>query len=134
MCYCCILVCVLVTLCTFFLCVRGVMVVVVGVMFFCALLIFFFFKQKTEYEVRISDWSSDVCSSDLGLQAEQILDGMEDRTRMRLHGDAVFRLQHGEIQRRHDGRQRGRGGLVAADLEAVAIGAQVVGVMDGPGR
>src|SRR3546814_6513475 len=25
----------------------------------------FFFKQKTEYEVRISDWSSDVCSSDL---------------------------------------------------------------------
>src|SRR3546814_8038600 len=27
--------------------------------------IFFFFKQKTEYELRISDWSSDVCSSDL---------------------------------------------------------------------
>src|SRR3546814_347674 len=27
--------------------------------------VFFFFKQKTEYEVRISDWSSDVCSSDL---------------------------------------------------------------------
>src|SRR3546814_3471434 len=26
----------------------------------------FFFKQKTAYEVRISDWSSDVCSSDLG--------------------------------------------------------------------
>src|SRR3546814_3048772 len=28
-------------------------------------LIFFFFKQKTAYELRISDWSSDVCSSDL---------------------------------------------------------------------
>src|SRR3546814_364936 len=28
-------------------------------------LLFFFFKQKTEYEMRISDWSSDVCSSDL---------------------------------------------------------------------
>src|SRR3546814_740838 len=28
-------------------------------------LFFFFFKQKTAYEVRISDWSSDVCSSDL---------------------------------------------------------------------
>src|SRR3546814_5320078 len=27
--------------------------------------IFFFFKQKTAYEMRISDWSSDVCSSDL---------------------------------------------------------------------
>src|SRR3546814_4348623 len=30
-----------------------------------ALLFFFFFKQKTAYEMRISDWSSDVCSSDL---------------------------------------------------------------------
>src|SRR3546814_7392515 len=30
---------------------------------------FFFFKQKTAYEMRISDWSSDVCSSDLGLSA-----------------------------------------------------------------
>src|SRR3546814_4213815 len=29
------------------------------------LFIFFFFKQKTAYEMRISDWSSDVCSSDL---------------------------------------------------------------------
>src|SRR3546814_8689898 len=28
---------------------------------------FFFFKQKTAYEVRISDWSSDVCSSDLAM-------------------------------------------------------------------
>src|SRR3546814_4152760 len=28
--------------------------------------IVFFFKQKTAYEMRISDWSSDVCSSDLG--------------------------------------------------------------------
>src|SRR3546814_6359559 len=31
------------------------------VIFFCC----FFFKQKTAYEMRISDWSSDVCSSDL---------------------------------------------------------------------
>src|SRR3546814_7116106 len=30
---------------------------------------FFFFKQKTAYEMRISDWSSDVCSSDLVEQA-----------------------------------------------------------------
>src|SRR3546814_1068064 len=30
------------------------------------LFVFFFFKQKTAYEMRISDWSSDVCSSDLG--------------------------------------------------------------------
>src|SRR3546814_5430509 len=34
--------------------------------FYCLLFIwFFFFKQKTAYEMRISDWSSDVCSSDL---------------------------------------------------------------------
>src|SRR3546814_8427357 len=31
--------------------------------------LFFFFKQKTAYEMRISDWSSDVCSSDLLLDA-----------------------------------------------------------------
>src|SRR3546814_2072919 len=33
--------------------------------FFSILFYFFFFKQKTAYEMRISDWSSDVCSSDL---------------------------------------------------------------------
>src|SRR3546814_4044585 len=32
---------------------------------FKILFLFFFFKQKTAYEMRISDWSSDVCSSDL---------------------------------------------------------------------
>src|SRR3546814_17798371 len=41
---------------------------------------FFFFKQKTAYEMRISDWSSDVCSSDLdrgnnGLQALEAATG-----------------------------------------------------------
>src|SRR3546814_6893736 len=34
-------------------------------------LVFFFFKQKTAYEMRISDWSSDVCSSDLERTREQ---------------------------------------------------------------
>src|SRR3546814_9259584 len=34
-------------------------------MVFSMLFVFFFFKQKTAYEMRISDWSSDVCSSDL---------------------------------------------------------------------
>src|SRR3546814_10341727 len=32
--------------------------------------VFFFFNQKTAYEMRISDWSSDVCSSDLHVCAE----------------------------------------------------------------
>src|SRR3546814_6522786 len=35
------------------------------VMFILVSFSFFFFKQKTAYEMRISDWSSDVCSSDL---------------------------------------------------------------------
>src|SRR3546814_17697198 len=34
--------------------------------------VFFFFKQKTAYEMRISDWSSDVCSSDLHRLAKRI--------------------------------------------------------------
>src|SRR3546814_6740893 len=34
-------------------------------------LVFFFFKQKTAYEMRISDWSSDVCSSDLVQQFDR---------------------------------------------------------------
>src|SRR3546814_4634056 len=33
---------------------------------------FFFFKQKTAYELRISDWSSDVCSSDLFRQIKTV--------------------------------------------------------------
>src|SRR3546814_4510485 len=33
----------------------------------------FFFKQKTAYEMRISDWSSDVCSSDLTTITEKLL-------------------------------------------------------------
>src|SRR3546814_4998538 len=37
----------------------------VMICFLRLLLCFFFFKQKTAYEMRISDWSSDVCSSDL---------------------------------------------------------------------
>src|SRR3546814_15287521 len=35
------------------------------------MIFFFFFKQKTAYEMRISDWSSDVCSSDLILQCRR---------------------------------------------------------------
>src|SRR3546814_4452246 len=35
------------------------------VLIYICVFVFFFFKQKTAYEMRISDWSSDVCSSDL---------------------------------------------------------------------
>src|SRR3546814_8941914 len=40
------------------------------------LFVFFFFKQKTAYEMRISDWSSDVCSSDLEAAAQAGLDNV----------------------------------------------------------
>src|SRR3546814_2107005 len=43
-----------------------VMLVQLLVMYVCVYV--FFFKQKTAYEMRISDWSSDVCSSDLRLR------------------------------------------------------------------
>src|SRR3546814_2581397 len=52
----------------------------VSVMSEDSFLFFFFFKQKTAYEMRISDWSSDVCSSDLPLVT---------RSRKRRHSSAA---------------------------------------------
>src|SRR3546814_1812029 len=49
---------------------------------------FFFFKQKTAYEMRISDWSSDVCSSDL-------------------HEDAAHHLHHQHLAATGHGEYRG---------------------------
>src|SRR3546814_13141927 len=40
---------------------------------YVGLVCFFFFKQKTAYEMRISDWSSDVCSSDLIVPASRLV-------------------------------------------------------------
>src|SRR3546814_6549892 len=42
------------------------------------LVFFFFFKQKTSYEMRISYWSSDVCSSDLGVEETRIFGLIEE--------------------------------------------------------
>src|SRR3546814_8515729 len=41
--------------------------------------VFFFFKQNTAYEMRISDWSSDVCSSDLVNRYGNVLRGLDVR-------------------------------------------------------
>src|SRR3546814_5102304 len=46
----------------------GLVIGVWIVILFIGGMFFFFFKQKTAYEMRISDWSSDVCSSDLVLR------------------------------------------------------------------
>src|SRR3546814_4516963 len=55
----------------------------------CEQIRFFFFKQKTAYEMRISDWSSDVCSSDLGTSLVQLPAQAGDR---RFHGIGRHRL------------------------------------------
>src|SRR3546814_19661313 len=52
------------------------------------MMFFFFFKQKTAYEMRISDWSSDVCSSDLDVVLAWILRLGEGRD----PGEAAKRL------------------------------------------
>src|SRR3546814_14470389 len=54
-----------------------------------------FFKQKTAYEVRISDWSSDVCSSDLDLFRRQMI---EPDRRHPLDAEFSCRLQNPRVR------------------------------------
>src|SRR3546814_7642265 len=69
---------------------------------------FFFFKQKTAYEMRISDWSSDVCSSDLPADVAD-RDGEDDRP------EHCRDRREADQQERDDGDQR-------AEVEAVGTG------------
>src|SRR3546814_649623 len=62
------------------------------------MLLVFFFKQKTAYEMRISDWSSDVCSSDL-LQRGRLV----ARDFLRELSDQKWPLQVTGASRREDG-------------------------------
>src|SRR3546814_2852150 len=58
----------------------------------------FFFKQKTAYEMRISDWSSDVCSSDL---ADGVVEGGDEDVGAERHprGARGEAGEHGERRR-----------------------------------
>src|SRR3546814_12582900 len=58
-------------------------------------LVVFFFKQKTAYEMRISDWSSDVCSSDLQSLIDPALDRGPDHRQRQRH---AFGQVHGGIE------------------------------------
>src|SRR3546814_17299278 len=60
---------------------------------------FFFFKQKTAYEMRISDWSSDVCSSDLiaGVEQDQVGGIVDARGRRQGRGPGQATVTAGEI-------------------------------------
>src|SRR3546814_7435087 len=70
--------------------------------------LFFFFKQKTAYEMRISDWSSDVCSSDLSQldrtrkNADDYVSNGADERDPRFQTDPIGR------QGRHAGDRRKR--------------------------
>src|SRR3546814_9659453 len=59
---------------------------------FLLLICFFFFKQKTAYEMRISDWSSDVCSSDLVPTALHV-------SPEALSGGAIGKVREGDMIR-----------------------------------
>src|SRR3546814_9764549 len=71
----------------------------------------FFFKQKTAYEMRISDWSSDVCSSDLIPQAGRVPVALRPIYERRIE---QFLL---------DKRFIGCGGLIVDDDMRVAVAA-----------
>src|SRR3546814_3747928 len=58
--------------------------------------LFFFFKQKTAYEMRISDWSSDVCSSDLGAQRLAHIDAAAQELQHHLAGGGFSRAPPGQ--------------------------------------
>src|SRR3546814_3615783 len=93
------------------------------------LYVFFFFKQKTAYEMRISDWSSDVCSSDL---VRRELPGELDVHRVGFTGSRLPGLlpknQHGFVafphvlSRVHEGTWARRMGLPSDQPEGGLIG------------
>src|SRR3546814_4926506 len=67
----------------------------------------FFFKQKTAYEMRISDWSSDVCSSDLAgytqpiqMRVEELISGVRATLALKLYGEDLAELDRisGELK------------------------------------
>src|SRR3546814_2451164 len=82
-------------------------------------LLVFFFKQKSAYEVRISDWSSDVCSSDLA-------DGEGGLEQHVQRGAPVAALHHQRrvVHRheRHDETGDGDADGPHADLQALLLG------------
>src|SRR3546814_12385775 len=94
-------------------------------------LFFFFFKQKTAYEMRISDWSSDVCSSDIEPAPVPVGPGVdvlaEQRDFLRARIDQRLRLIDDRGERPRN--------LGAARIGHDAIGAEFVAAfLDGEER
>src|SRR3546814_3230064 len=87
----------------------------------CCCCSFFFFKQKTAYEMRISDWSSDVCSSDLPTLVRLGMERGPDGCR----AGGLF-LQH--LPEGEEGRERLHTRLDHPEWEHVVALAQTMGV------
>src|SRR3546814_18471563 len=93
---------------------------------------FFFFKQKTAYEMRISDWSSDVCSSDLPSPARPpdarpaavpVASGDAAQGGGGEVGDAAVAVDgHRQVELGEEAAQHVLNALLAADREAVGVG------------
>src|SRR3546814_2573901 len=67
---------------------------------------FFFFKQKTAYEMRISDWSSDVCSSDLTARRRNARSvGDRNGQGVRAGDPPPCRAPHGRSEERRVGKE-----------------------------
>src|SRR3546814_5861406 len=66
---------------------------------------FFFFKQKTAYEMRISDWSSDVCSSDLWHRVDRRLADRQRQARLGDRADAGAGLEDDRSEERRVGKE-----------------------------
>src|SRR3546814_1870365 len=91
---------------------------------------FVFFKQKTAYEVRISDWSSDVCSSDLAVLGLNLL--TLNRADLRVRPKAA-KITETEIEATLTRRKEARAAKDFATSDALRdeLGAAGVEVMDG---
>src|SRR3546814_9360729 len=81
----------------------------------------FFFKQKTAYEMRISDWSSDVCSSDLGEEIEDLA-GMRPVRQVEPADETAACLGAGRGPALHVLRMRRHGGAVVVEPVEGQIG------------
>src|SRR3546814_13190853 len=97
---------------------------------------YFFFMQKTAYEMRISDWSSDVCSSDLGAYQARIVFGIaRSRSRLRDNGSPVARERQPDLPgRRSGGKDDGHLDDVASQRQARLSRAAGLGILERSAR
>src|SRR3546814_19070833 len=90
--------------------------------------LFFFFKQKTAYDLRISDWSSDVCSSDLDRRSDRIdrgrmagASGRNGRRAVSRHADEPARAATSGNLFRHDPASPERKSVVSGKSVSVRL-------------